>query len=40
MQFGVLGTGMVGHAIASKLVNLGDSVRMGARQADNEKAVA
>ena len=38
MQFGVLGTGMVGQALASKLVSQGHLVRMGARTADNESA--
>ncbi len=40
MNIGVLGTGMVGSSIATKLVQLGHSVRMGARAAGNEKAVA
>ena len=40
MRFGVLGTGVVGQAIAGKLVELGHEVRMGSRQAGNEKAVA
>jgi 8-hydroxy-5-deazaflavin:NADPH oxidoreductase len=40
MRFGVLGTGMVGQAIGGKLVELGHEVRMGSRQAGNEKAVA
>ena len=39
MRVGVLGTGMVGRAIATKLVELGHEVTMGARQAGNEKAV-
>ncbi len=38
MKIGVLGTGMVGKAIATKLVSLGHEVRMGARTADNEGA--
>ena len=38
MKIGVLGTGMVGKAIASKLVDLGHDVRMGSRTADNEEA--
>jgi len=38
MKIGVLGTGMVGNAIATKLVELGHQVKMGARSADNEKA--
>jgi 8-hydroxy-5-deazaflavin:NADPH oxidoreductase len=40
MKFGVLGTGMVGTTIASKLVSLGHDVRLGARSATNEKAAA
>lgn len=40
MRFGVLGTGMVGHALAGKLVELGHEVMMGSRQAGNEKAAA
>lgn len=40
MKIGVLGTGMVGEAIATKLVSLGHEVRMGARSATNEKAAA
>ena len=40
MRFGVLGTGMVGETIATKLVELGHEVTMGSRSADNEKAVA
>jgi predicted dinucleotide-binding enzyme len=40
MKFGVLGTGMVGTAIASKLIQLGHEVTMGSRTAGNEKAVA
>jgi predicted dinucleotide-binding enzyme len=40
MRIGVLGTGMVGQTIASKLVELGHEVTMGARAAGNEKAVA
>ena len=39
MRIGVLGTGMVGQTIASKLVELGHEVTMGARAAGNEKAV-
>ena len=38
MNVGVLGTGMVGSAIASRLVGLGHEVRMGSREAGNEKA--
>ena len=40
MRFGVLGTGMVGDAIATKLASLGHEVKMGARDAKNEKAAA
>jgi hypothetical protein len=39
MKVGVLGTGMVGNAIATRLVELGHEVRMGSRQPGNEKAV-
>lgn len=40
MKIGVLGTGMVGDAIGSRLVELGHEVKMGSRTADNEKAKA
>jgi predicted dinucleotide-binding enzyme len=40
MKIGVLGTGMVGSALASRLVELGHEVRMGAREAGNAKARA
>ncbi len=40
MKYAVLGTGMVGHTLATKLASLGHEVRMGARTADNEKAAA
>ena len=40
MNVGVLGTGMVGSAIASRLVGLGHEVKMGSREAGNEKARA
>lgn len=40
MKFGVLGTGMVGNAIASKLVQLGHDVKMGGRDANNDKGLA
>lgn len=40
MKIGVLGTGMVGQAIGSKLVELGHEVKMGSRQSGNEKAVS
>jgi hypothetical protein len=40
MRIGVFGTGMVGKAIASKLVDVGHEVRMGSRSADNADATA
>ena len=40
MKCAVLGTGMVGKAIAGKLVSLGHDVTMGSRSADNEAATA
>jgi len=40
MKIGVLGTGVVGHAIGTRLVQLGHEVKMGARSATNEKAAA
>lgn len=38
MKYGVSGTGDVGHVIASKLIDLGHEVMMGARSASSEKA--
>jgi len=38
-KIGVLGTGMVGQTIGSRLVALGYEVMMGSRKKDNEKAV-
>jgi len=40
MKFGVIGTGMVGNTLASKLISLGHEVKMGSRSASNEKAAA
>lgn len=40
MKIAVLGTGMVGQAIATKLVALGHEVTMGSRSSDNEKATS
>jgi len=40
MKIGVLGTGMVGCTIASKLVALGHDVMMGSRTADNVSATS
>lgn len=39
MKIGVLGTGMVGHALATRFVELGHEVVMGSRDAANPKAV-
>lgn len=38
MNIAVLGTGMVGNTIGKKLIELGYTVMMGSRTADNEKA--
>src|SRR5436853_6086607 len=38
MKIGVLGTGTVGQKLAGKLVELGHEVRIGSRDAGNEKA--
>ena len=38
MKIGILGTGMVGNSIGSKLISLGHEVMMGSRIATNEKA--
>ena len=40
MRYGILGTGDVAHAIATKLIELGHGVMIGARSAANEKAVS
>jgi len=40
MKIGILGTGMVGATIATKLIALGNEVMLGSRNPDNEKAVA
>ena len=40
MKIGVLGTGMVGETIGSKLIEIGHQVRMGSRTASNEKSAA
>ena len=40
MKIAILGTGMVGETMATKLVTLGHEVRMGSRSANNEKAAA
>jgi predicted dinucleotide-binding enzyme len=38
MNIAILGTGIVGNTIGSKLIQLGHKVRMGSRSAGNEKA--
>ena len=38
MRYAVLGTGMVGETLATKLVELGHEVQMGARDAANDRA--
>ena len=40
MKIGVLGTGIVGKTLATKLVKLGHDVRMGSRKPGNDKARA
>jgi predicted dinucleotide-binding enzyme len=40
MKIGILGTGMVGSTIGTKLIQLGHDVKMGSRTATNEKAAA
>ncbi|MBT9547538.1 MAG: NAD(P)-binding domain-containing protein [Candidatus Sericytochromatia bacterium] len=40
MKIAVLGTGMVGQAIGSRLAELGHEVKMGSRTAGNAKALA
>lgn len=40
MKIAVLGTGMVGDTIGSRLIELGHQVMMGSRSANNEKAAA
>lgn len=39
MKYGILGTGDVAHTVGSKLIVLGHEVMLGARSADNEKAI-
>jgi 8-hydroxy-5-deazaflavin:NADPH oxidoreductase len=38
MKIGILGTGMVGNALGTKLVQVGHEVTMGSRSANNEPA--
>jgi predicted dinucleotide-binding enzyme len=40
MEIGVLGTGMVGRTIGSRLLQLGHQVMLGSRDAANPKAIA
>jgi predicted dinucleotide-binding enzyme len=40
MKIGILGTGDVGRALGKGFVTLGHEVKMGSREANNEKAVA
>ena len=40
MRYGILGTGDVAHAIATKLIGLGHEVMMGARSVTTEKALS
>jgi predicted dinucleotide-binding enzyme len=40
MNIGILGTGDVGRALGRGFIALGHAVKMGARDARNEKAVA
>src|ERR1041385_456484 len=40
MRIAVLGTGLVGQTIATKLIQLGHEVKMGSRTDTNEKANA
>ncbi len=40
MKIGVLGTGVVGEAIATALINNGHHVMMSSRRASNEKMAA
>ena len=39
MRYGVLGTGMVGSTLATKLVSMGNDVMIGSRTANNDKAL-
>ncbi len=40
MKIGIIGTGIVGQTLGTKLVQLGHEVKMGSRTANNEKAAA
>jgi len=38
MRIGILGTGIVGQTLGTKLVSIGNDVKLGSRSATNEKA--
>ncbi|MFJ8623952.1 NADPH-dependent F420 reductase [Kitasatospora sp. NPDC093550] len=40
MRIGIIGTGVVGQTLGSKLVSLGHQVTLGSRDKDNEKGLA
>src|SRR5437762_2634121 len=40
MRIGILGTGIVGQTLGTKLVSIGNEVKLGSRSASNEKAAA
>lgn len=40
MKIGILGTGMVGKTLGTKLVSLGHEVKMGSREAKNAERMA
>ena len=40
MRIGILGTGVVGKTLGTKLAKLGNDVKMGSRKAGGEKAKA
>lgn len=40
MNIGILGTGMVGETLGTKLISLGHKVKMGSRSVSNEKAAS
>ncbi|MGW6916947.1 NADPH-dependent F420 reductase [Kitasatospora sp. NPDC054939] len=40
MRYGVIGTGVVGRTLASRLIGLGHEVALGSRSKDNEAATA
>ncbi len=40
MKIGILGTGMVGKTLGTKLAQLGHEVKMGSREAGNKEGAA